>query len=588
MRIFYGFLLALAVFSQSIAGDLRLTFFQDKFVTVVCPQGKQTFFTIGHHSPDSTFGVIDGDSVTLTLGDFGRQNTSAHYKSLVIYNPTSALVPSDSGPVNLIVKASERLLFYQGRLYQNFFKVSVPNNFVLREFPIVICEKNKFFAAKYPLNQTDSVKVFFFWADSAGKALLPFAQTRVKSAVAEIGKIAPSFWHKNLQHWAGVDYSLVVFLGTNYIGLEHFNCPYVGLSKRYLYSLEELAYHEMLHSFLGKSIMPETYMMNESFHPTDVLWWYEGLTSLLGNRFYKFRPDFVRDLTWRVSRANFGKLFDLREVSLRDRKEEGYYEKGMMFWISIWEKIDLEKWLSWLFEIKLKNRKVPIPANSDSIFFWLNEYKPGVGDYARELAKGSYLDSAEKILEFNGWRRLLFKDSDYNNSYIGPYYYAGGYKFYIDTLGIPLDYKFVGIIDEKNDTIPFFGSGNSGYKRMMAKPDSIFRVIMKWGKVSKVIYLDKFSLDSLKDKVQFTRLVIAKKELKIDNKQVISFFRVYPDTAIKVRIEYYKVEKVLLLKKNMYFPNGKPFFWQGDVHFGKIPLKRREKALSFWRKLCKR
>ncbi|MFA4873109.1 MAG: hypothetical protein WC659_04195 [Patescibacteria group bacterium] len=526
----FALLLGMLISLQSYAIQRLQVEVKGDSVWMKCKNSVQTFYTPGYHSADSTLGVLTFDSVAVRLPELGRNNSCGQHDGIGLYHLTSGLVPEKFGDnLQVTFRASGKVIFCRGEIFREEAELEFPNLFTAREFPIFWADSTNYSVDYFPLNNLDTVRTVFIWTDS-GKALLDSARILIAEAIREVGNYAPQFWHKHLQNWGGSHYTLTVMLGTPYIGLEHLNTPFAGVSKEYLPLLKPLIVHEMFHSFVGKSLMPASYVNLVGYHPTDALGFYEGLTTFISQRYTIFPVEFIQDLTYSWMRTDMSKGRDLIELSYVPGELESPYWNGRIFWIAMIGKINIDDWLEWMFEKKLIDRNIPISVSMDSIYTWLSDYKAGVGDYAQRIIHGEYYHDADSLLQYHGYRKTYLRD--YSINYIGPYYWrdgkVGGYIYEgMDQYHLPLDYKFSCILSG-SDSLSL-GPNGDGMKLLRQFPDSLFSVLV---------------------------------------------------TSSRGR-------EVIKLSKNLYFPSGESYYFEGKIHFAQVPLARREETLKFWRQLVR-
>lgn len=495
----------------------------------------RVYFTPGIHHPDST-GEIFGASTRAKLpADFDL--SAASKSSAGFYHLTSGPVPVDfDDSLRVIFRVSGKIIFCRGREFHSEAIIAFPDFFTAREFPFFWADSGQFEVETYQMNGLDSVKVVFIWSDSSGQALLDTAKTIASAAIEEVGKFAPNFWHCHIQNWGGGKYMLTVFLGIGhgYEGLEHFSSPFVVVPD-WLQKAEDTVVHEMFHSLVGKALMPTEYIQSrDDYIPTDVLWFYEGLTELVGNRYTLFPNPFSFYLNRHVLQDILVPESDLRRLSRESSKEKRgyiYYNKGYLLFLCLASQINLDDWLRWLFEEELNGRQIPVPTTSDSVVHWLNKYQPGAGDYLEELLPGGYGQIADSLLYYYGFREVCLKD--WSNDYIGPYHHQGIYVFSdLDTLGLEANkFKFVCVISPEGDSLQVYPEDQPGWKLISTHPDSLFDFVIE----------------------------------KDDS------------TRVTVR-----------LSKNIHLPNGECFTVFLRHHMAQIPLVRRRGSLEFLRQIIRR
>ncbi len=468
----------------------------------------QPHFTIGHHQPDSCLKLTTDKYRIIYQGNLGlmkREKPSGYFPAkydgrVGVYHISSGVVPADlQDSLHLNFFIPQKSVLIKGKIFREKGTITFKDYFEAREFPFFWFDTDKYRTELTPLNHLDTIQIVYAWVDSSGFSLLDTVRNSLLQAINTIGKIAPHFWHKHIQHWGKIEkYTLMVFLGTPPLGLEHFSSPLIGINWDYLYTTTELTIHEMLHSFIGKATIPREYLVGDGkFYSTDVLGYYEGLVSYLADRMLP-KEKFASILAWNVSNAKMFNENDLRAVSLTDKKYESYYFKGYLFWLVLNSKFDfIDNWIKWLFEEKLTNRSIPVPTNMDSVLTWLSEYDHRIGNYASAIISGEYMQIADSLLTANGFEPLYFKnDSSYCWAYIGPYpLYQSGMVLPVDTFNIQHGVIPVKVV-AKNDTFPLFlatkeKGWSAGQKLMEQHPDSVFTVIMSNGvkvKTSKNVY----------------------------------------------------------------------------------------------------
>ena len=400
------FLLGIFISLQSFAVQRLQVEVKGDSVWMQCEHSIQTFNTPGYHSVDSTLGALAPDSAEAKLPEISRGRSCGQFEGVGVYHLTSGLIPENfSDSIHVTFRAPGKVIFCQGKMYRGEGDIIFPNLFVGREFPIFWAHSTNYSVDFFPLNSLDTVRTVFIWTDS-GRVLLDSARVVVAEAIREVGKYAPQFWHKHIQYWGGSQYTLTIMLGVPAVGLEHFNAPYVGIPRGWFFIMKDLTIHELFHSLVGKDLMPASYFKFVGYHPTDVLGFYEGLTTLIGERYLEFPAGIQWRLAHALAMANMSTERDLIKLSYVPGELESPYWNGRLYWTAMAEIIDIDDWLSWLFESKLINRDVPVPIMMDSIYTWLNEFKPGCGDYAKKVIAGEYYHDADSLLQYHGYRKV--------------------------------------------------------------------------------------------------------------------------------------------------------------------------------------
>jgi len=487
----------------------------------------ETQFTVGNHHVDTLmkFNRVAPLTYQAALPELNRDAGSGIIDSNIVYHNSSGPVPQNLKDGLLITaKLSQNyVLVWHGQIWtDSTAQINFPSYFVAREFPMYLLKNNKYLTKYVRFNKSDSALVVYSWSDNSALAALPEISKAVETALRNVQKIAPGYWHKYLQHFAGANYTLVCFISRQMFGLEHTNSPYVVISYKYPQLAEQITYHEVLHSLLGKSIFPKTYLAPDGkFHTTDMLGINEGLTNFLATR-YTPSEIFASWLSGILYRAKL-RLFcnNLKENNICDSQFETYYNKGYVYCLYLQAQgLNPDKWLNWLLDHYLINRPFPVPATFDSVLVWLKKYDYKIGKLAAVSYQEDYLKKGFSLLEQNGWRPIpLYNVPAWDTLYVGPYS--------IKPNGVQLP----------TDNYPITING---------------------------IYPEYVVTDSGKIKLSLEA-----------NNRGRKLIETYPDSTFKVM---FSNGIVLKIKDKMTFEDGTPYFMYGTINY--------DKNKSFWKRLC--
>lgn len=539
MRNFLFFLLFFSISVMSQDTSSCFIKFSDNldsvFVEVTSHSSSITWpkFTPGNHSPDSSLSFSQQKKVSLgtswvaAMPKMQRGFSSGMVNNghgPVIYNISSGPNPAD---LTASLKVSVNIpkgkdLFFHGRISSGSqktdsnFRVVTENfsdYFIAREFPIILLDQGKYLTRYSKLNDLDSLKVVYSWADKPGQAKLLEAFAAVDSAVKHIGRLAPNYWHKYITNFDGVEFTYLYVIGDIVTGLESCGSPYSITGPQFI--SEEAVYHTLLHTLLGKFCMPKEYMEDDGhYHPSDALWFYEGLTTFMSLRFSSGDlDDFANKLAGNLYRAKLAlNIIDLGDLA-HDQKFESWYAKGYLSWLPLqWIGLDAEALVSWLFEKKL----IDIGRSyiqSAEVIDWIHEFNPIAGELASKNYQGAYLPEAWRILAEAGWSPSPLKESPrWYKYYLGPYPIKPGVRL-------------------PTDNYPIL----SGYPEYLITADSKFLVEAE------------------------------------DNDEALKLFKSQPDKSFL--IEFSSGEK-LMLKDNLTFTDGTPYFMFGKI---KSDLSQKQK-----------
>ncbi len=545
MKNFLGFvfLFSISILSQDINKcTIRFSEYSDSLSVVVNSRAKIVTwprFTPGNHCPDSSLSFTLGrnDPVSsfwvaiLAKRKRGQSSGRVSATASIYHISSGPLSPDLSLPLQLEleVPATKDLVFH-GRIFSGegqapsssrIITEKFSDYFIAREFPVILLDTGKYFVRYSRLNRLDSIKVVYSWVDKLGQAKLSEAFAAFDSAASQIGQLAPNFWHRYIQNFAGAEFTLVYIISPDLItGLESCSAPYLITTPQFI--SEELPYHVLLHTLIGKFCAPAEYRADDGhYHPSDLLGFYEGLTTFLSLRFSSGDlTAFANKLAGNLYRAKLAPDYvDLRELAY-DQKWESWYAKGYLFWLSLQAAgLDVPAFVSWIFENELINSGRTFIQFSD-ILNWLKKFNPAVYELAAKNYQGDYLAAAWQILATAGWSPAPLKESPrWYKYYLGPYPITPGVQLPTD------DYPVL-----------------AGYPKYLITPDG-------------------------------SKLVIE----ATDDDEALQLFKSQPDQLFLV--EFSSGEK-LKLKDNFCFSDGTPYFM-----FGRLKTDLSQEQKVFWRKL---
>lgn len=462
-----SFVLVFAVFIGLVYPQTKqslLISFPDSSVTIH-RGGNYTFprFTPGNHHPDkSLIFTKTGNTFKALLPIFQRGLSSGRLASAVIYHISSGPVPTRlCRPLSVTVQIPKgKVLIWHGKIWHGRqATLKFPSYFVAREFPIILVPNDKYLVRTSDFNRIDNLTGVYVWEDSAGKSALTSAFQAVDSAAYAIGDLAPGYWHSHIENYNHSPYLLTVFITSERVltGLEHYNSPYVVAPPQLI--REDGVYHTLLHSLIGKALIPEAYTLTDGHYlPADILGLYEGLTTYLSERYV--RQNFPAYLSALIYRAKLRPEWDdLRSISF-DTEYESYYGKGYLFWIYLQsEGLNVDLFTRWLFSLRLSQTRFPVRVDWSKLVDWLSEYDKRIGRLAADCVSGSYIEKGFNALENNGWKPIPVWEVPYwYNFYIGPFAVKPG------GLQLPTD-QF-----SATDAFPLYLY--YGGKRLLISPDS--------------------------------------------------------------------------------------------------------------------
>ncbi|MBI5733594.1 MAG: hypothetical protein HY973_01450 [Candidatus Kerfeldbacteria bacterium] len=406
--------------------------FTDSAVKVELNTNKVAFpnFTPGNHHPDASlvFKRIKTKTYEAKLPLFKRGFGSGQIDNIIIYHLSSGPVGQNLTK-KLIVKVNipkGKALIWHGKIWtKETAEVKFHSYFVAREFPLILINQGNYTARYSKFNQIDSMLVVYCWTDNLGKTKLNEAYQAVDTAATIVGQIAPSYWHKFIQNYDKTNYTLTYIINNNVItGLEHYNAPYSITVPNYIN--EDGIIHTLLHSLIGKAIIPKEYLKNDGkYHPAETLWFYEGLATFLSMKYIRY--NFPAFLSAQLYKAKLQQnCNNLELIGLCD-KYETYYAKGYLDWLYLQENgLNVELFVKWYYSIQLINKKFPVPISFNDIIHWLTVFNEKIGRLAAETYQGTYLNEAFDILKINGWQPIpLSSVPSWDDKYIGPYPISG-------------------------------------------------------------------------------------------------------------------------------------------------------------------
>jgi hypothetical protein len=518
--------------SVSLSG--RTISVQSSAAENVAPQ-----FTPGNHGLDTSIsltkispGFYSGKLLEFQRG-FG--SGSIGNNNVIIYHLSSGIVPTDmSRPivVKVVVPAGKHLV-YHGQIWKNgIAEVKFSDYFRAREFPLIFVDQDKYLARPSRFNRVDSMMVIYCWVDSLGRAKLTSAFKAVDSAAAHIGELAPNFWHKFINNYDGVGYTLTYIINNKVLtGLEHFNAPY-SVTVPY-YVKEESVYHTLLHSLIGKALMPKEYLrLDGQYQPSDAMFLYEGLVSFLSLR---YGEDLTASLPALMFKAKIFPAYDALKDIGSDHQFESYYSKGALSWLDWQGKgLDVDLLLKYWLGVKLIfSERVPIAVDYDTAVKWIAGYNKMLGlrsDYlSDDNLNGGYIKSAFKSLKDRGL--VLIPNSQvaqWDTAYVGPYPIKG--------------------ISSRQPMLPI-----DGYPVLSAGVHPVYLI------------------DGQGEKIGIS---------PERNNEALRLLFQFPDSLFTVG---FSDSSVINLKKKLYFSDGTEYFMYGDIDGAKYYKYR-----AYWNKLSLR
>ncbi|MFA4818754.1 MAG: hypothetical protein WC621_02850 [Patescibacteria group bacterium] len=520
-------LAAINIFGQ----NRMLVSFTDNTVTVKLTTKNVAFpqFTTGNHWIDTslTFKKVKSKTYQARLFPFKRESGSGKIGKSIIFHISSGPVPKNMNQkLSVTVNIPKGVdLFWYGKMWTGKqAKVCFPNYDTGREFPMYLLEKDKYQIKPSALNKVDSITVVYCWQDSLTHSKLNDVMAATDKAIANIGQVAPTYWHKRVQNYGGAKYGLIHYISEPMFGLEHFNSPYVVTSFYYHNLAEQGVFHEVMHSLWGRSIGAKEYAMSDRrFHTSNSIALIEGLVTFLAMK-YTPQDYFAGWLSIMAYRAKLAQnCNNLRLNPFCDSKFETAYNKGYMFWLFLQENgLNIDLFTSWLFQIKLINKPFPVKIEFNDIICWLKEFNKKIGELADKSCQGKYLNKAFDMLQANGWKPLPISQVPYwYDSYIGPYPIAG--------------------VTSKTPILP-----NDDYPTLAAG-------------------------------VYPTYLVTATGKLKINlekDNPAVKLLKQFPDSLFMVE---FSNGQLIKLKNKLKFSDGTEYFMHGTIDYNKNP--------AFWRRL---
>lgn len=536
-------LLAISVYGQEAINHCSIRFSKnsDSVIVDLSVKANEVLwprFTPGNHEIDTslTFSFLDSSngrsSWTAALPRYQRGGGSGKFNN----GPT--IYDLGSGPISttgqffltIDVPTSKHLLFH-GEIFGEPSRVprillrGFSNYFTAREFPLVLLDSGKYLVRYSKLNGDDSLKVIFTWTDSLGESKLPMAFAAVDSAARKIGSLAPNYWHKHIGNFDDATFSYLYIINSERVvtGLESSSAPYSIMTPQSI--SEEASVHTLFHTF-DRYCLPKSYLEADGhFHPSDALWFYEGLTTFLSQKFSSPNgelADFINRLTPSLYRGKLAAdIVDTRKLS-QDERFESWYAKGFLFFLFLQEKADFnpEGFVTFLFDNKLIDSG-RVAIESANVLNWISEFNPAAGRLVQEYGSGAYLKEAWKILLDNGWSPAPLSETPrWFQYYLGPY---------------PIKQPGVQLPTDNYPLIP-------GYPKYLVMSDG------------------------------------SKKAIEAtENNEALKLFKSQPDYAWT--IEFSSGER-LKIKDNFSFSDGSSYFM-----FGKIKADLSPSQKTFWRKL---
>lgn len=435
----------------------------------------------------------EGDIYSTTFSDFSRGMAAGKIQDVSLYNFSAGYVPRDlRKPLHTRVSFSKgKTLIWCGESFTTQVEQNFSSYFVAREFPLVLVPTGKYIKRVSHFTKRDSMNVFYVWEDSLTKAVLPTAFGVVDSAADIIGRIFPKYLRKII-NYGGHGYSLVIIINKKIVtALEHFNAPYIVTVPQYITVGGVL--HTLLHSFIGKSVIPSEYMRPDGkFYPSDALGFYEGLVTFLS---LKYERNFSARLAGTIFRAKINpECSDLTKVSVCGAGLEKWYADGYLFCLYLQSLgLNMEEFTHWLYEDELFLRPVfPIQIHWSDVLGWLSKYNPEIGKVASEVYKGDYISLAFDTLKVRGWSPIpVWKIPRWYDFYIGPYpldpngvvlptdNYPAGHPMYLLNAGKKMHLKAE--------------TSNPALMLIKSHPDSIFNIEFSDGSKREVENKVKFS-----------------------------------------------------------------------------------------------
>lgn len=428
--VFFVFVLTIANVAQN---RIAISFPDSSVLLKLSGQAVAPQFTPGNNRLDDFLSwqkVKGGYRAVLPIFQRGMSSgrlRSDLYRSAV-YHISSGYVPARlSAPLLIKVTIPKgKALIWVGRVWKNKNQAvqRFSSYFVAREFPIILVDEGSYLVRTSRFNRIDSLTVVYVWHNNAGKAVLPEAFRAVDTSALRVGYFAPTYLDKNIKGYAKRKYLLTYFLTDRVVtGLEHYNTPYIMAVPRFIRI--DGAFHTLFHSFVGKAIIPKSYMSaTGQYSPSDLFGLYEGLTTYMsmkqlpleGNSYASFLSSFL-------FRAKLkSNLNDIRLIS-SDLDFESCYAKGFLFWV--WMEangLDVNLFSQWLFSIYLIDKPFPFQADWSDVLKWISIFDKRLGRIAQESSPGDYLAGAFYVLQQKGWEPLPLKDMpDWYDLYIGPY-----------------------------------------------------------------------------------------------------------------------------------------------------------------------
>lgn len=267
-------------------------------------------------------------------------------------------------------------LIYGGQVWRDSLASrEFPNYSTAREFPLILVRPGQYYEEIIGFNAVDRLTVVYVGLDGEE---LRTVQAATAAAAANIGDLAPTYWHKNIQHYGGVPYLLTLMAAEEPTTIqEHFNAPYVVAAVSAFN--EPVVYEALVRSLISQATRP---LETDGGRQADESFIYsEGLPVFLSLRYMK--DGFKEALSDIFSRA-----------------EEDPAAKAYLFWLMLQEQgLNVDLFVRWLFSIRLINEPFPYETSWGDVLRWIISLSRSL-EYQRVIPEyeGKYYEKVSKVL----------------------------------------------------------------------------------------------------------------------------------------------------------------------------------------------
>ena len=423
-----------------------------------------------------------------TIQRFQKDMSLGFLADATICDISSLPVPKDlTKPltIRILIPDGKDLLWHGQVWEEGYAELTFASYFIAREFPAHLVKEGSYVIRVSRFNRVDSLATFFIYENNETKAALPLAFQAVDTAALNVGYYSPKFLGDKVIPYNGSNYTLVVYLTKSRVltASEHFNNPYIIFP--YQRISEEGVFHNLFHSYFGKSLFPKQYLHRDGHYcPSDALAMYEGFTTYMSLKYTK--GNYAAVLSAMLYRAKLkANLNDLRLIGL-DTEYESYYAKGYLFWLYMESRgLNVELFGKWLLTIHLINKPFPVKFDWAEVIKWITIYDKRLGQLAAECSKGSYIDGAFRVLKEKGWKPNPLKNMPrWYDFHLGPYpIKPGDYQLPTDNYPILKSCPVYFLLADGKKLKIEADKNNPALRMIKDNPDSSFKVEFSDGQV---------------------------------------------------------------------------------------------------------